>query len=694
MRKYILLIFLFTAFEASAQILNDECQFATFIPDIDGYCSEPAAYTNLGAMSDPIFANPCFLDFTNGVWFSFIPTEPAVNIRIFGRGNGINTIGSPQMGLFSACGDYVTCSTGKGVGTDELVTADLIIGQVYYLMIESAPTTPGSFQLCIDDFTASPSPESDCDKAVVLCDKTPFSVESLNSVGDDPFEAEGSCIGGELASSWYVWECNQSGSLTMELIPSNLGIVEQVDDLDFVIFELPNGVSDCENRIEVRCMGSGANGFNGITDPVSTWPLCNRATGMQFGETDVSESGGCLDGSNNYIAPLDMIAGTTYGMLINNYANNGLGFSLEFGGTGTFVGPEADFIFEAVQEVECDKTINFTDLSDPGVDPIVNYTWNFGAGSAPSTATGPGPFSTVYKSFGDKVAALTIESSRGCLVTKTVDFFVEPCCQDTSTLDVEGLPTDLDCFGDEDGQILAEGSSGSPVYSYSIDGINFQPNPRFLDLPAGDYNLFIVDIKGCRDTTIVLIMEPTQTVADAGPDMTVELGATGIIDGSVDSDYDITNITWSPLDSFVDCTDCLMPEVFPLGATTYTLTVTDVNGCTSSDEVQFLVNIVRPVFWPNIISANEDNNNDYFNIFGGPAVDGIENLKVYDRWGNLMYDGAPQINSYTDGWDGTFNGQEVNPGVYAWLASIRFIDRDVNGQNVVLGYAGDVTVIR
>lgn len=176
--------------------------------------------------------------------------------------------------------------------------------------------------------------------------------------------------------------------------------------------------------------------------------------------------------------------------------------------------------------------------------------------------------------------------------------------------------------------------------------------------------------------------------------MTVDLGATGIIDGSVISDYDITNITWSPLDSFVDCTDCLTPEVFPLGATTYTLTVTDENGCTSSDEVQFLVNVVRPVYWPNIISANEDNNNDYFNLFGGPAVDGIENLKVYDRWGNLMYDGAPQLNSYTDGWDGTFNGKEVNPGVYAWLASIRFIDRDVNGQNVVLGYAGDVTVLR
>ena len=694
MRIYLILILLFVGLDASAQILNDDCQFATFIQDIDGYCSEPAEFTNLGASPDPVVTNSCFLNFTNGVWFSFTPTEPAVNIRVFGRGNGINTIGSPKIALFSDCGDYVTCSPGQSVGTAEFVTADLIIGQVYYIMVESAPSTPGSFQLCIDDFQASPTPESDCDKAVVLCDKSPFTVESLNSVGDNPNESDGSCIGAEKASSWYTWECDQPGSLTMELIPSNIGIVEIVDDLDFVIFELPNGISDCDNRVEIRCMGSGANGTANITDPVETWQICNRATGMREGETDVQEFGGCQDGSNNYIAPLIMEAGKTYVMLINNFANQGLGFSLEFGGTGTFVGPEADFIFDAVQEFECDKTINFTDLSEPGVDPIVNYTWNFGAGSTPSSASGPGPFSTVYESFGDKVAALTIESSRGCLVTKTVDIFVGACCQDTSTLDVSGLATDLECFGDENGQILAEGNSGSPSYSYSLDGINFRPNPRFLDLPEGDYNLFIVDIKGCRDTTIVPIVAPTQTIADAGPDMTVDLGATGIIDGSVITDYDITNITWSPLDSFVDCTECLTPEVFPLGATTYTLTVTDENGCTSSDDVQFLVNIVRPVYWPNIISSNDDNNNDFFNLFGGPAVDGIENLKVYDRWGNLMYDGAPLINSYTEGWDGTFNGKDVNPGVYAWIGAIRFIDRDESGQNVVLNYSGDVTVLR
>lgn len=688
MKYYITIYLLLLGCSLSGQVLNDDCQFATFIPNIDGYCSEPAEFSNVGATPDPTFTNVCFLDFTNGVWFSFVPKEPAINVRIFGRGIGANTLQFPKMALFSSCGNFVTCSPGKSQNSDEFVVSNLTIGQVYYLMVESAATLEGTFQICLDDFTPQPSPESDCDKAVVLCNKDPFSVESLNSQGDDPNEANGSCIGGELASSWYVWECDQPGTLTMELKPSNLGIEEIVDDLDFMIFELPGGVGDCDNRIELRCMGSGANVTNNIIDPVSTWAICNRATGMAVGETDFTETGGCQDNSNNYIAPLDMEAGKTYGMLINNFANNGLGFSIEFGGTGTFVGPEADFEVEAVSAFECDKTINFTDLSDPGVDPIVDYTWNFGSGANPPNASGEGPFSTIYDSFGDKVAALTLESSRGCLVTKVVEFYVEPCCQDTSTLGVDAFPTDVECFGDTDGQILAEGFNGSPDYQYSLDGINFQPSPRFLNLETGQYELTIIDKKGCMNTTVVDIMQPTLTTVNAGQDTTVDLGFSIVLDAMIDSDYMIDSISWSPLDSFLTCFECLDPEIIPPGNTTYTITVVDENGCTATDEIQLLVNIVRPVYYPNIFSPNGDNTNEFFNIFAGPAAKGLDFLKVYDRWGNLMYDGTPDLNDRLQGWDGFFNGKPVNPGVYAWMADVIFVD------NETVTFSGDVTVVR
>ena len=53
-----------------------------------------------------------------------------------------------------------------------------------------------------------------------------------------------------------------------------------------------------------------------------------------------------------------------------------------------------------------------------------------------------------------------------------------------------------------------------------------------------------------------------------------------------------------------------------------------------------------------------------------------------------MYDGTPTLNDRLQGWDGFFNGKPVNPGVYAWMADVRFVD------NETLTFSGDVTVYR
>ena len=61
---------------------------------------------------------------------------------------------------------------------------------------------------------------------------------------------------------------------------------------------------------------------------------------------------------------------------------------------------------------------------------------------------------------------------------------------------------------------------------------------------------------------------------------------------------------------------------------------------------------------------------------------------IYDRYGNLMYNGSNiPHNQYDQGWDGKFNGQKVNPGVYTWYARVRFID------GVSQEYGGDITVV-
>ena len=685
MKYTLLFIFFFIATTMRAQVPNDECLFATFLGNVDNYCSGTAEFDNTDATASSEPIPFCWFGGSqNDLWYTFTPTAPSVYIQMSGA-----TLNTPSIAVYDGnCGalNEVGCASKNNDDIVELNIEDLIIGQVYYLRVDAEEGRTGTFQLCLRSYFPIPKPEADCVDAVILCDKSPFQVENLQTTGNVQNELTGSCVGlgqdAESGSVWYKWTCKDPGTLTFTLTPNNPNTSEE--DLDFVVYEFPGGLDDCDNRESVRCMLSGRTG--GFSEAQNA--PCVGPTGLREGETDFQEFAGCNDNSNNFVAPLDMEAGKSYGLIVNNFSNSGFGFSIEFGGTGTFLGPDADFFTEAVDAFECDKTINFINNSSSETDPIVSYQWNFGSGSQPSTATGEGPHSTIYNSFGDKVAALTVESSRGCLVTKVVDLYVEACCQDTSTLSVSAEVQDVQCPGDENGTILGDGTSGSPAYQYSLDGSPFQPNPFYNELAVGNYDLTIIDIKGCRDSILLEIIEPTQTTVDAGQDFLIEWCEIVSVDAEVSSDYSIIDISWVPADSSLNCADCLNPEIMTLDNQTYIITVTDENGCTASDEMSITVNKVRDVFWPNIISANEDNNNDYFNLFGIVGVKNIEYIKIFDRWGNMVYNDAPEINNYQDGWDGRFGNTFVEQGVYVFIAEVRFKDDEV------FLYKGDVTVLR
>ena len=69
-----------------------------------------------------------------------------------------------------------------------------------------------------------------------------------------------------------------------------------------------------------------------------------------------------------------------------------------------------------------------------------------------------------------------------------------------------GLPLDFDVLttptscGMEDGSIMVIVNGGVPPLTYSIDGINFQANPNFIDLSADDYLVYTRDGQGCESS--------------------------------------------------------------------------------------------------------------------------------------------------------------------------------------------------
>lgn len=83
-----------------------------------------------------------------------------------------------------------------------------------------------------------------------------------------------------------------------------------------------------------------------------------------------------------------------------------------------------DFEVEAQNKFECDKTLRVINNSMSLTDPIVSYSWSFGNRSVPSSSTDFGPHDILYQSFGNKTIALTVKSSKGCLVTQILDFLL------------------------------------------------------------------------------------------------------------------------------------------------------------------------------------------------------------------------------------------------------------------------------
>lgn len=150
---------------------------------------------------------------------------------------------------------------------------------------------------------------------------------------------------------------------------------------------------------------------------------------------------------------------------------------------------------------------------------------------------------------------------------------------------------------------------------------------------------------------------------------------------------EIQSIQWTPTTN-LSCTDCLNPVVTVPEDATYTIEVVDIYGCKAVATVRLLITKQEIVNIPNVIETNNGSNGG-FTLYGNDQVQRINYLKIYDRWGNLMFINENfEPNQPSLGWDGKFNGKEVVPGVFVYVFEVEIAG---SGPRV---YAGDLTVVR
>jgi gliding motility-associated-like protein len=134
------------------------------------------------------------------------------------------------------------------------------------------------------------------------------------------------------------------------------------------------------------------------------------------------------------------------------------------------------------------------------------------------------------------------------------------------------------------------------------------------------------------------------------------------------SSNDVISWNWSSAD-YLSCSDCPSPVSIPLAQKDYTLVVTNNNGCTASATVLLKLQCQdNRVFIPAAFSPNGDGKNDVFNIKG---ISIVKHLIIYNRWGSPVFERSNFIASErAAGWDGTFRGEPLPVGTYAYFAEM------------------------
>jgi len=291
-----------------------------------------------------------------------------------------------------------------------------------------------------------------------------------------------------------------------------------------------------------------------------------------------------------------------------------------------------------------------------GISPWT-YSWSTGSDNSSITGLVAGSY------------AITVTDGNGCQTSDIVSL-VEP-----SPFSFTFMVSEPDCFAQHQGSITVIPSGGVGSYSYSIDGVNFQSFPHFDGLSGGVYEVIALDDNYCQVTEFIAINVPLPLNVNLGEDLTILLNDTTIIHAIVNIPIDsISAIVWTGLQN-PDCPTCLTQAVAPIVTSSYSVTVTNVDGCSAEDSVTVHLQQDTEVYVPNVFSPNGDQINDRFLISAGDQLKEISFLLIYDRWGNLVFSKTDiQPNDPNHAWDGTYRNEPLNPAVFVYRVILEFND--------------------
>jgi hypothetical protein len=191
---------------------------------------------------------------------------------------------------------------------------------------------------------------------------------------------------------------------------------------------------------------------------------------------------------------------------------------------------------------------------------------------------------------------------------------------------------------------------------------------------------------GC-DSIVVVHLQFYQKPANyLGPDQQLELGDTLCL--HIHLPFTPDKIAWltQPPCPTLPCFDFCEPALFN---GVYVAQITAPVNCILTDTLTITVDRSRHIYTGNVFHPGAGAPNDRFFVQTDHSVSRIHWVRVFDRWGEVMFESGDRQNlPYGAGWDGTWKGQLAPPGVYAWAMEVEFVD----GLTEIR--TGDVSLVR
>ncbi|BDS14239.1 T9SS type A sorting domain-containing protein [Aureispira anguillae] len=230
-----------------------------------------------------------------------------------------------------------------------------------------------------------------------------------------------------------------------------------------------------------------------------------------------------------------------------------------------------------------DSDGSITIIGSGGMAP---YSYNFGSG---------GQSNNTANALGAGTYTITITDVNNCVATTTASLTNPAALVPSATVTSNYNGADITCDGATDGvaTATATGGTGATTFVWS----NGQSGAIANNLGVNTYTVTVTDANACTSTTTVAITEPTAVVTTASMTTAVSCngGTDGVATATGSGGTGAITFAWSNGQNGATATN--------LGASSYTVTGTDANGCMATATV----NITEPA---TSLSASITDNGD------------------------------------------------------------------------------------